>query len=149
VFLSDGGASIECALAGSTAHARVAAALAAARGHALDSAAGDALADRVAAYRRRFAAALDAERLDAILGPVHPVSAVRHGTSEDVVRGQSYASLWNLLGYPAGVVPVAARPAGLPAAAQVAARPWREDVVLGLIAAISASEPPPRHIADR
>jgi len=149
VFLSDGGASIELALAGTAAHPRVAAALAAARGHALDRAAGDALAGRLAAYRRRFAAALDAERLDAILGPVYPVPAVPHGTSQDVVHGQSYASLWNLLGYPAGVVPVAADPAGLPVAAQVAARPWREDVVLGLIAAISTCEAPPRHIADR
>jgi Asp-tRNA(Asn)/Glu-tRNA(Gln) amidotransferase A subunit family amidase len=38
---------------------------------------------------------------------------------------------------------------GLPVGAQVAARPWREDVVLGLLAAISTAEPPFRNIADR
>lgn len=146
VFLSDGGAAVEHALAGTTAHPRVAAALAAARSRSVDRA---ALPDRIAGYRRAFAAALDAQRLDAVLGPVYPVPAVPHGTSQEAVRGQSYASLWNLLGYPAGVVPVTVTAAGLPVGAQVAARPWREDVVLGLIAAISASKPPSRHIADR
>ena len=76
-------------------------------------------------------------------------SAVPHGTSDRHVRGQSYASLWNLLGYPAGVVPVTVTADGLPVGAQVAARPRREDVVLGLLAAISIAKPPSGNIADR
>ena len=60
-----------------------------------------------------------------------------------MIRGQSYTSLWNLLGYPAGVVPATTveaaedpEAAGLPVGAQVAARERREDVVLGLMHAI-------------
>ena len=69
-----------------------------------------------------------------------------------MIRGQSYASLWNLLGYPAGVVPVTTvaaaedqGAAGLPVGVQVAARERREDVVLGLMRAIGegASDRPP------
>jgi fatty acid amide hydrolase len=149
VFVSDGGETLERTLAGTTAHPRVAAALAAAHGRALDPAGADALADRIAAYRRAFAAALDAQELDAVLGPVHPLPAVRHGTSGEAVRGQSYASLWNVLGYPAGVAPVTVvspaedgAAAGLPVGIQVASRPWREDVVLGLLAAVAAPAAP-------
>ena len=149
VFVSDGGAAIERALAGTAAHPRVAAALAAAREWG-PTARPDTLAQRIAAYRRSFAAALDAARLDAVIGPVYPVAAVAHGTSREHVEGQSYASIWNLVGHPAGVAPIpAAAGPGLPVAAQIAARPWREDVVLGLLAAISAEQPPLRHIADR
>jgi Asp-tRNA(Asn)/Glu-tRNA(Gln) amidotransferase A subunit family amidase len=149
VFVSDGGAAIAHALAGTTAHPRVAAALAAAR-HRDPELRPGTLARRIAAYRRSFTAALDAVRLDAVIGPVYPVPAVRHGTSREHVRGQSYASIWNLVGYPAGVAPIpAAAGPGLPVGAQVAARPWREDIVLGLLAAIRTGEPPSRHIADR
>jgi fatty acid amide hydrolase len=157
VFVSDGGETIEGLLAGTRAHPRVAAALAAARGRALDSAGADALADRIAAYRRLFESALDDQRLDAVLGPVHPLPAVPHGTSQDAVRGQSYSSLWNVLGYPAGAAPVTVvspaedgAAAGLPVGAQVAARAWREDVVLGLLAAVAApaAPVPSRPIAD-
>jgi Asp-tRNA(Asn)/Glu-tRNA(Gln) amidotransferase A subunit family amidase len=149
VFVSDAGAAIAGTLAGTTAHLRVAAALAAARrGH--PEARPGTLARRIAAYRRSFADALDAARLDAVISPVYPVTAVRHGTSQEHVRGQSYASIWNLVGYPAGVAPIAAAAASqLPVGAQVAARPWREDVVLGLLAAMSAEKPPFRHITDR
>jgi fatty acid amide hydrolase len=154
VFLSDGGTSIERVLAGSAAHPRVAAALGAAKAHTLGNA--EPLEVRIAAYRRSFAAALDAGGLDAIIGPVYPVPAVLHGTSGETVRGQSYASVWNLLGYPAGVAPVTVVTAaegsdtqGLPVGAQVAARPWREDIVMGVLTAISAVQPPARHIADR
>jgi fatty acid amide hydrolase len=146
VFVSDGGETIERMLAGTPAHPRIADAIEAGRGRALDAAGADALADGIAAYRRFFAAALDADSLDAVLGPVHAVPAVLHGTSHEVVRGQSYASLWNLVGYPAGVAPVTAvagaedaAAAGLPVGVQIAARPWREDVVLGLLAAVAAA----------
>lgn len=138
VFVSDGGESLERMLAGTTAHPRVAAAVAAARGRPLDPAGAAALEADIAAYRRTLAAALDAERLDAVIGPVHPAAAVAHGASGGLVRGQSYASLWNVVGYPAGVAPAAIAPGGLPVGVQVAARPWREDIVLGLLAAISA-----------
>jgi fatty acid amide hydrolase len=149
VYVSDGGETIKRTLAGTTAHPRVAAAVAAARGRAVDAAGAVALVERVAVYRRSFEAVLAAQHLDAVLGPVHPVAAVPHGTSGEHVRGQSYASLWNLLGYPAGVVPVTvvsaaedAPAAGLPVGVQVAAPPWREDVVLGLLEAVAGPVDP-------
>jgi fatty acid amide hydrolase len=148
-FQADGGAALERMLDGTAAHPRVAAAIAAARAHdALDQAGREMLHERIARYRRTFAGALDAEALDGVICPAYPVPAVPHGTSGDVIRGQSYTSLWNLLGYPAGVVPVTtvaagedSGAAGLPVGVQVAARPWREDVVLGLMYAVGAGRP--------
>lgn len=143
VFRSDGGEALLRLLDGGAAHARVAAAIRAARGHAVDAAGGEALEARIADYRRTFALALDAQALDAVICPVYPVPAVLHGTSGDVIRGQSYSSLWNLLGYPAGVVPVTTvaesedrGSTGLPVGVQIAARPWREDAVIGLMRAV-------------
>ncbi len=142
-FRADGGARLVRMLDGGPAHPRVAAAIADAREHAADPPGGAGLATRIAQYRRTFAHALDAQALDAVICPAYPVPAVLHGTSGDVIRGQSYTSLWNLLGYPAGVVPVTTveaaedpEAAGLPVGAQVAARERREDVVLGLMHAI-------------
>jgi fatty acid amide hydrolase len=123
--------------------------LRAARGTALDAAGGEVLEARIAEYRRTFALALDGQALDAVICPVYPVPAVLHGGSGDVIRGQSYSSLWNLLGYPAGVVPVTTvaesedrGAARLPVGVQIAARPWREDAVIGLMRAVADSTLP-------
>ena len=116
------------------------------------------------AYQARFAAALDGldgGPADLVLCPAFALPAVRHGATEELLLGGAYTILWNLLGYPAGVVPVtrvqsgeeSARPAsrekmeqvaaetergsaGLPIAVQVVARPWREHVALAAMAAI-------------
>ena len=71
---------------------------------------------------------------DAILSPVLPYVAVRHGTSFDADKraGDGYAQLHNLTGWPAATVRVGTSPEGLPINVQVAARPWREDVALAL-----------------
>jgi fatty acid amide hydrolase len=157
VFEADGGAALERLLAGGPAHPRVAAAIAASRGRALDGAGVAALQARIADYRSRFSGALDEYGLEAVICPAHAVCAVRHGDGAAVIRGQSYSSLWNLVGFPAGVAPVTtvqegegAEPAGLPVGVQVAARPWREDLVpwredlvLGLMDVIAADLPSP------
>ena len=116
------------------------------------------------AYQRRFAQALDADPggpFDIIICPATALPAFRHGDSRDLVTGGAYATLYNVLGYPTGIVPVstvkpgeeqprkagrdaaqrAARraeegSAGLPLAAQVVARPWREHVALAAMRAI-------------
>jgi fatty acid amide hydrolase len=113
-----------------------------------------------AAYRARFLAALDARRLDALVSPPHGLPALKHGDLHAGFAG-SYARLYNLLGLLAGVVPATVvRPgeesdrspsrdpvlrsaraveegsAGLPVGVQVAARPWREDVALAVMAAL-------------
>ena len=110
-------------------------------------------------YRERVLAALG--ELDVILSPASPLPPLRHGAAAEVSLMGTYMSLYNVLGWPAGVVPwtrvrageesdrpaskdpcfVAARAtedgaAGLPIAVQVAARPWRDHVALAVMAAL-------------
>jgi fatty acid amide hydrolase len=118
------------------------------------------LGDRLA-YEWRFVAALDAGSYDAILCPALPLPAVRHGDVGDLADFWGSMLLFNTLGMPAGVAPITRvrsgeesdRPAskdkaeqtalaaeqgsaGLPVAVQVAARHWREDIVLAVMAAL-------------
>jgi fatty acid amide hydrolase len=109
--------------------------------------------------------AWNAAGLDAVICPPHVVPAMGHRESGDFILSLSYAFRWTLLNFPAGVVPVTrvratetapepgvgkpdrvekkvaaigAASAGLPLGVQVVARPYREDVVLALMAAIEA-----------
>jgi amidase len=77
-----------------------------------------------------------AENYDAILSPVAPFPALPHGTSFEEAnrRGFGYTQMYNLTGWPTATVRVGTTPEGLPINVQVAARPWREDVALALIA---------------
>ena len=55
------------------------------------------------------------------------------GTYEGDVRlGFSYASAYNLTGWPGVVVRGGTMPDGTPIGVQVVSRPWREDVALAL-----------------
>lgn len=118
-------------------------------------------------YCARFAQALDTATggpIDLILCPACALPALPHGASKDLATVGAYACLYNLLGYPAGVVPVTrvredeqeGRPAsqdvvaraarraeqgsaGLPVGVQVVARPWRDHVALAAMAAIEAA----------
>ena len=123
------------------------------------------LTERMLAYRQRFARAL--EGFDVILCPAAALPAFRHGATEELILAGAYTCLYNVLGWPAGVVPVtrvrpdeesdrrpskdpmdrAAREtergsAGLPIAVQVAARPWREDLALAVMAALETTRAP-------
>ena len=98
-----------------------------------------------------------------ILCPPCALPAYTHGASKDLLTAGAYGPLYNLLGYPAGVVPVtrvrggeqASRPAtrdivqklarqvdadsaGLPMGVQVVARPWKEDHALAVMQAIES-----------
>lgn len=122
-----------------------------------------ALIEAQAAYRRGFTAELDRGGFDAIVCPPHALPALTHGSSYYLTTAASYAMLYNLLGMPAGVVPVtcvrdgeAVAPRagrdivertardvvigseGLPLGVQVAARHWREDVALAVMGAIES-----------
>src|SRR6202042_1011702 len=59
-----------------------------------------------------------------------------HGTSfdEENRKGFGYSQMYNLTGWPTATVRVGTSPEGLPLGVQVAARPWREDVALALVA---------------
>lgn len=115
-------------------------------------------------YQERFKQALDQAEggpVDIILSPAMSLPAWTHGAGNDLVLGGAYTILNNLLGYPAGVVPVtrvrkeeeSERPAsrdivlrtarkveqgsaGLPIGVQVTARPWREHIALTAMRAI-------------
>jgi fatty acid amide hydrolase len=114
-------------------------------------------------FRRRFQMAMDESKIDAIITPPYGLVATPHGKAGDLVSAASYTMIYNLLGLPAGVVPVSMvnddeetdRPsstdpwdvsasnaekgtAGLPVGVQVVGRYWREDVVLALMKAIEA-----------
>jgi fatty acid amide hydrolase len=113
------------------------------------------------AYVERFLEQMDAGRFDALLCPVHSLPALTHGSFIYLISAASASMLTNLLGFPAGSVPVTTvqpgeeseRPAswdivqraarrvelgsaGMPLGVQVAARPWRDDLVLALMRTI-------------
>lgn len=119
------------------------------------------LVDERTRYRAAFLAALDCGGYDAIICPSDGLPALRHGSSLLLTNAMSYTTLFNLLGMPAGVVAAtrvrageesdrvpglelverAARKvemgsAGLPVGVQVAARHWREDIVLTVMLAL-------------
>jgi len=98
--------------------------------------------------------------IQAVVCPPHATPALPHDSSRDFTLGAAFSMRYNFLNYPAGVVPVtrvrsgetereqtegrlAKRAAmvdrgseGLPVGVQVAARPWREDVVLAVMKAV-------------
>ena len=76
--------------------------------------------------------------------PSAAIPAFRHGERSWHVEGKtvqyldawSYTEWFNLLGMPAAVVPVGKSPEGLPIGVQIAARPWEEEIVLSVAAAL-------------
>jgi Asp-tRNA(Asn)/Glu-tRNA(Gln) amidotransferase A subunit family amidase len=105
--------------------------------------------DRV---RRKLLAEM--ENFPILLCPVCAIPAFRHGERLWTVEGQPvnyldamrYTQWFNLLGAPAAVVPVGWSPEGLPIGVQIAGRPFEDERVLGIAAAIEASygyTPPP------
>ncbi|MEM9187237.1 MAG: amidase family protein [Planctomycetota bacterium] len=124
------------------------------------------------AFRRRFWPDLDRRvggRVDAVLSPPYGLPALRHGTALHLLRAASHSFLANLLGVPAGVVPVgfvtaeeeqaevaarkaagrslthhyarqnAERSTGLPLAVEVLGRPGEDHVAMAAMAAIEAA----------
>jgi amidase len=71
-------------------------------------------------------------RFDAVLCPAYIHAALPHGESidEDNFRGFSHTMAFNVAGWPAAVVRCGESSTGLPIGVQVAAAPWREDIVL-------------------
>lgn len=131
------------------------------------------LTEQLLGYRQRFAEAMakaPGGPLDCILGPACALPALPHGATADLGPVGVNTALYNVLGYPAGVVPMtrvrageetvraksrdivekAARncelgSAGLPVGVQIAARPWEEHKAL---AAMRAIETTARRAAD-
>jgi len=126
------------------------------------------LVERQADYRQRFERAMDtsdAGPLDLLIGPPVATPAFLHGATKDLGLPGIYSLLYNVLGFPAGVVPVSqvkageesdrpaskdlaekaaakgeAGSAGLPLAVQVAARPWADHQVLAAMRVVEAAK---------
>ncbi|MGB6980445.1 MAG: amidase [Candidatus Acidiferrales bacterium] len=87
------------------------------------------------------------ERYPILLCPVCAIPAFRHGEREWIVEGgpveylqaMSYSQWFNLLGFPAAVVPVGQSPQGLPIGVQIVGRPWEDEAVLAVAAQIEAT----------
>lgn len=79
---------------------------------------------------------------DAVLSPVCAHAAVAHGTSIDdaIFPGFSYTMVHNLTGWPAAVVRQGTSVEGLPVGIQIAAAPWREDIVLAIARSIEQQD---------
>ncbi|MFZ0284381.1 MAG: amidase [Terriglobales bacterium] len=79
-----------------------------------------------------------------LLCPVAAIPAFRHGERSWKIDGQtvqyldawSYTEWFNLLGTPAAVIPVGQSKEGLPIGVQISARPWQEELVLEIAAAV-------------
>jgi amidase len=75
-------------------------------------------------------------RYDVLLCPAYAHAGLRHGESirEENFRGFAHTMAFNVAGWPAAVVRCGTSREGLPIAVQVAAAPWREDIVLAVAA---------------
>ncbi|MGA9355789.1 MAG: amidase [Terriglobales bacterium] len=79
-----------------------------------------------------------------LICPVAAIPAFRHGEREWLVDGArvkyldawSYCEWFNLLGFPAAVVPCGRSAEGLPIGVQIVGRPWEEETVLAVAAAV-------------
>jgi Asp-tRNA(Asn)/Glu-tRNA(Gln) amidotransferase A subunit family amidase len=90
-----------------------------------------------------------------LIAPVAAIPAFRHGERSWIVDGErvdyldamSYTQWFNILGNPVAVVPVGRSPEGLPIGVQVIGRPFEEELVLSIAAAIERGcggfRPPP------
>jgi fatty acid amide hydrolase len=110
--------------------------------------------------RSAIFAALRAEGIDVLLCPPFATPALPHGLSRDFTLAGSPSLLWNIVQFPAGVVPVTrveagetkrarakdrvekraaevdAESAGLPVGVQVVGRPWQDEEVLAVMIAL-------------
>jgi Asp-tRNA(Asn)/Glu-tRNA(Gln) amidotransferase A subunit family amidase len=85
-----------------------------------------------------------------LLCPAAAIPAFRHGEREWQVEGKtvryldawSYCEWFNLLGFPAVVVPMGASDEGLPIGIQVVGRPWEEEIVLAVAAELERERGP-------
>ena len=128
------------------------------------------LVERLADYQERWRLALDQAAggpIDLILSPAAALPAVRHGATAELGVIGGYSCIYNVLGYPAGIVPLTKvgpreesdRPestdkmdrtaratetgsAGLPIGVQIAARPWCEHLALAAMMTVEQAARP-------
>jgi Asp-tRNA(Asn)/Glu-tRNA(Gln) amidotransferase A subunit family amidase len=95
----------------------------------------DAVREKILAQMRKY---------PVLICPTAAIPAFRHGEREWQVDGKtvkyldawSYCEWWNLLGFPAVVIPMGHSEEGLPIGVQIVGRPWEEEVVLAVAARV-------------
>jgi Asp-tRNA(Asn)/Glu-tRNA(Gln) amidotransferase A subunit family amidase len=83
---------------------------------------------------------LQMRKYPVLLCPTAAIPAFRHGEREWQIENQtvkyldawSYCEWFNLLGFPAVVVPMGFSPEGLPIGVQIVGKPWEEELVLAV-----------------
>ena len=93
---------------------------------------------------------LQMRKYPVLICPTAAVPAFRHGEREWQVDGKtvkyldawSYCEWFNLLGFPAVVVPMGYSGQGLPIGVQIIGRPWQEEVVLAVAAKLEKERGP-------
>jgi Asp-tRNA(Asn)/Glu-tRNA(Gln) amidotransferase A subunit family amidase len=91
-----------------------------------------------------------------LICPAAAIPAFRHGEREWLVEGKtvkyldawSYCEWFNVLGFPAAVVPMSYSEQGLPIGVQIVGRPWEEEVVLAVAARLERQRGPWRSPAQ-
>jgi Asp-tRNA(Asn)/Glu-tRNA(Gln) amidotransferase A subunit family amidase len=90
---------------------------------------------------------LQMRKYPVLICPTAAIPAFRHGEREWQVEGKtvqyldawSYCEWFNLLGFPAAVVPMGYSTEGLPIGVQIVGRPWEEEVVLAVAAKLEGA----------
>jgi Asp-tRNA(Asn)/Glu-tRNA(Gln) amidotransferase A subunit family amidase len=93
---------------------------------------------------------LQMRKCPVLICPTAAIPAFRHGEREWQVEGKtvkyldawSYCEWFNLLGFPAAVVPMGYSEQGLPIGVQIVGRPWEEEVVLAVAAKLEKERGP-------
>jgi Asp-tRNA(Asn)/Glu-tRNA(Gln) amidotransferase A subunit family amidase len=93
---------------------------------------------------------LQMRKYPVLICPVAAIPAFRHGEREWQVEGKtvnyldawSYCEWFNLLGFPAVVVPMGYSDEGLPIGVQIVGRPWQEEIVLAVAAELEEERGP-------
>ncbi|MGB6633727.1 MAG: amidase [Terriglobales bacterium] len=93
---------------------------------------------------------LQMRKYPVLICPTSAIPAFRHGEREWQVEGKtvkyldawSYCEWFNLLGFPAVVIPMGYSEQGLPIGVQIVGRPWEEEVVLAVAARLEKEHGP-------
>ena len=64
------------------------------------------LGDRISKMRMKFNEYYQSQGFDAVICPIWPFVAPHHKKTPETMLGVSYSCVWNVLDFPAGVVPV-------------------------------------------
>lgn len=112
-------------------------------GYIPDAVASSDMAELLAKFERVRSQSLQfMQDCDVLLSPVNARPAQPHaepGTHPFPIEYASYTVLHNITGFPAGVVRGGTTADGLPIGVQIVGRPWREDMVLAVMAHLEAA----------